>query len=321
MEEKSRRSIKDYAPAADAGALEADEIIRLARMARIVDERDGLPLFRKLKAAQDKDAVLLVEAMDDEPYISSQLGPLLHLREECASGAALARRAVGAKDVLVLVYKNITDLEIKIPKTIEGLEVQRIGGVYPADNRSESSLPRRKNASYLYVGACALIHLHRAVFQGTVQTTAFVTVAGDCVDKPANLEVSLGLSATRVLEACGLIVQPNRVIAGGSMTGVSIADTDKVTVTPVTRALLAFREDQRDRRYACIGCGRCTEVCPMGLDPRFICACLDMNRRGELRKTDYQYCVGCMSCSYSCPAKLDLAARVFGLSHKGEVEG
>lgn len=316
-----RSPLPEYEPITDIRQLDSDQIIYLARLARIVDERDGVPLFRKLRAARNRGVTLLVDAMDDQPYISSQLGPMLHLQEECASGAALAQKAVGAKGIRILVYKTINDLELKIPKTIRGLRVQRVGGVYPAESWEELARLRQQGSTPFYVGACALIHLHRAAYQGLAHTTAFVTVAGDCVDRPANLEVPIGMTATQALEACGLMAQPNRVIAGGSMTGVSLRDTDRETIVPTTRGLLAFGQDERNHGYVCIGCGRCTEVCPSGLDPRFICACLDRDRPDQLAKTDYAHCIGCMSCSYSCPAKLDLAARITRLSRRPEEVG
>ena len=62
----------------DADSLTPAEIASLARDAHIVDERDGQPLADKLAACQQTPPRLLIaDAVDDEPYLSSQLGPLL----------------------------------------------------------------------------------------------------------------------------------------------------------------------------------------------------------------------------------------------------
>ena len=62
----------------DGAALSGEQIIEIARLARIVDERDGLFLHEKLtKAHQMKVKVAVGDAIDDEPYVSSQLNPLL----------------------------------------------------------------------------------------------------------------------------------------------------------------------------------------------------------------------------------------------------
>ncbi len=67
------------------------------------------------------------------------------------------------------------------------------------------------------VGVGALIHLARAVAFNKPQTTTFITVAGDCIGNPTNLEVSLGMTVGQVLERCGLIEDPARVVVGGSI--------------------------------------------------------------------------------------------------------
>lgn len=295
-----------------------DEIIQVARVARIVDERDGLPLYKKLVHCRRAGMDILVDAVDDEPYISSQLGPMLQMKKEFGSGLRLAQKAAEAQQVRIQVYRNITDLERRVPRTIEGFRIQKIGGVYPAEVGPEGLFVETADRRQIIIGACAILHLYRAVFQGIIQTTVFVTVGGTCVADPRNLEVSLGLSITDVLDRCGLSQNPSRVVVGGSMTGQSVADTDNTFVTATTRAVLAFREDERDKKYVCIGCGSCTENCPSGLNPMMIYRAMEMGRGDLLQQMDYQHCIECMCCSYCCPAKLNLAAAIASLKRKEE---
>ena len=89
------RVIPGLNPWEDISQIGPEELIQVARLARIVDERDGYPLFRKLRRCMGHKASVYVDAMDEEPYISSQLGPMLHRREECISGLMLACKAAG----------------------------------------------------------------------------------------------------------------------------------------------------------------------------------------------------------------------------------
>lgn len=112
----------------------ANRFIEIARLARIVDERDGLFLHEKLtKAHQMKVKVAVGDAIDDEPYVSSQLNPLLFLEKEAGEGLRLAAKAVGNPKIYFAIYKNLSDvdLKIKIPKNIDGVEIRRIHGRYP----------------------------------------------------------------------------------------------------------------------------------------------------------------------------------------------
>ncbi len=287
---------------------EQDAIIELARLARIVDERDGKLLYRKLRRSQGKAKIIIADAVDDEPYVSSRIGPLLQMGEEVADGLELCCTVAGCQEKRIMVYKMITDLETRISHSIQKIKVMRVRGGYPAYQQKRLShlgdMPR------LVVGVGALIHLARAVYQQKQQSTVFLTVAGNCVACPMNLEVSLGMTVMQVLERCGLTQQPTRVVCGGSMTGVSILDTENTLITHTTRAILAVRENQRDAHYTCIGCGRCEQVCPSGLNPMYIHRLVQTNYYAGLPLFDPQFCIGCGTCSYICPSKLEVATSV-----------
>jgi len=310
IDPERQRVIPELRPWNDISEIAPEDIIQVARLARIVDERDGYPLFRKLRRCLGHRVVVLVDALDEEPYISSQLGPMIHMSRECISGLALACKSVAAEESAILVYQGITDLEVKIPRSIGGVPVQRVQGRYPSELLSSHSLVEENGRIILYVGSCGLIHLHRAVYEARMQSTAFITVAGNCVANPCNMEVSLDTTATQVLERCGLEVAPTRVVVGGSVTGESVPDTDQVPVRATTRAILAFQEDERDKKFQCVGCGRCAEVCPMGLDPMYLYRGIMRSLHDRVAQLDYKMCIGCMCCSYVCPAKLDIAGRI-----------
>lgn len=281
-------------------------IVEAARQAGIVDERDGRPLYQKLIKAKEKQIkTIVVDAMDDEPYVSSQLGVLLHLREEVSLGLKAVIKALEAQSSVIAVYKNLTDAETRIPGSIDGVRVARVGGKYPAELHLARELGLKE--ACVTVGACSLVFLARAIAYGQVQKSAFVTVAGNCIANPTNLEVSLGMNLSHVLERCGLADNPTRVVIGGSMTGISIMDTDKTLISPTTRAVLAFREDEKERNYTCIGCGRCIAVCPQDLDPMSIYRAIKRHRLSLLEGLQAEKCVGCGTCSYTCPSKLPLS--------------
>lgn len=314
-----RKMLEDWQPVDYLDDISIEQIIMVAKMARIIDERDGLPLYKKLMLCRRDNMMIMVDAVDDEPYISSQLGPLLHMKQACIGGLKLALKAAKTTDARILVYKNITDLELKIPHFIEGVKVQRIGGMYPAEIRPGRSFAEFAGRRMMLVGACALIHLYRAVCEGMMQTTVFVTVSGNCVANCCNLEVSIGMSVTDVLDRCGLSDSPTRIVVGGSMTGEAVADTDTTQILPTTRAVLAFKEDERDKKYLCINCGRCAEVCPVDINPMRIYRAMELGRGDLLQDMDFDRCIGCMCCSYECPAKLNLAAAIGSLiGKKGE---
>lgn len=295
-------------PLEDFEGASMEQLVEIARDARIIDERDNAPLYKKLmKARRAGVRIIVADAMDDQPYVSSQLGPALKLPDQLAGGLKAAAKAINAQKTYIAVYKNIELRSIKIPKTLEGVEVRRIGGRYPAEIRVEDAFKGEKDRRILLVGTGALIHFHRAVTKNVKQTTCFVTVAGNCIANPCNVEVSIGMPVRRLLEHYGLIDEPQKVIVGGSMTGRCITDPANEHVEPATRAVLAFLSDKKDKQYNCIGCGRCIEVCPQRLSPVFLYKNTLHLKKSQLLRLDVQDCIGCGTCSYICPSKLELS--------------
>ena len=284
---------------------EEEAIVEIARLAQIVDERSGKKLHKTLRKTMGSAEIVIADAVDDEPYVSSRLGPLLAYREEVADGLALCAQVVGCEKTAIMAYKMISDTETHIPRTLEKIKVTRVRSRYPA--RLSAQLKRFGSGQKLIVSVGALIHLSRAVYKHKKQSTVFVTVAGNCVSNPMNMEVSIGMTLMQVLERCGLSEQPTRIVRGGSMTGICVIDAEKTLVTHTTRAILAVREDERDMLYSCIGCGRCEQVCPSGLNPMYIRRFVSTNYFARLKSFDAHMCIGCGTCSYICPSKLEVA--------------
>lgn len=298
----------DREPPEHPDAPGVNDIIEIAKAAQIVDERDGKPLHRKLLRANGKAVAVVADAVDDEPYVSSKIAPLLQYKEEVLGGLRLCEQVAGTDNVFIMVYKMITDLETRIPGRIGDVKVVRLRGGYPASPHVGKLKvgPGRK----LIVGCGALIHLFRAVRYARRQSTVFITVAGNCVANPMNLEVSMGITIAQVLERCGLVAGPTRVVCGGPMTGIAIMDADNTLVTHTTRAVLALRENERDAHYNCIGCGRCEQVCPSGLNPMYIHRFVENSYYANLREFDAHLCTGCGICSYICPSRLTVSVSV-----------
>ena len=284
------------------------ELAAILREAQIVDETDGRRLWKKLaQATREGIDTIIVDALDDEPYISSQLCIALWMPEELRQGIQLLRRALGAESATVEIYRNLFDLDIEIPSQIGPYKVRRVGGTYPAEQRSRRFSRRR---SALVVGACALIHFQRAVFTGRIQTSCFVSVCGDCIANPANYELPLDCSLQEVLDAAGILALPKRIVAGGSMTGFGVSDPEEVRTAAATRGILAFADEFNDLHYSCIGCGRCIDACPQNLSPYYLYKLLRARKLTSALE-DAADCTGCGACSYICPAKLDLAQAIY----------
>ena len=182
------------------------QLADIARRANIIDEHDGKPLADKIEqSARQKITTICIDAIDDEPYVSSQINPMLFCRNQIVQSANWLASALEATDRFVAVYKNMSLTDIRIPSFIESVEVRQMSGRYPMETRAFRSLGKQT----FIAGAASLLHLHRAITEGRVQTTSFVTVAGNCVTNPRNFEVSIGTPVSSLLARSGLLREPS----------------------------------------------------------------------------------------------------------------
>ncbi len=236
--------------------------------------------------------------------------PIIHMKKELIEGIRLAMKVVNTRNCRIEVYRHMNELEHRMPFHVGEIPVVRVSGKYPTDVRTEGSLMEHNGKITLYLGSMSMIHLYRAIYRHEYHQTTIVTVAGDCVSSPCNIEAGFDIPVTDLLDRCGLIKTPTRVVLGGSMTGTAIEDTDNTLIQIDTTAVLALSGDQKERDYNCIRCGRCSEVCPVFLNPMLLNNAIRLELHDEADYFDYSHCTQCMCCSFECPAKINIAANI-----------
>lgn len=134
------------------------------------------------------------------------------------------------------------------------------------------------------------------------QTEKIVTIAGPGIKKPANYKVKIGTSFSEIIlktEGYDNKIKNPILVAGGAMMGVSIP-SDELVVTKDLNTILVL-EDSKIKSTACIKCGKCSEVCPVGLMPVMI-----IDNKEKANKLRLDKCINCGLCSYVCPAKIEI---------------
>ena len=152
------------------------------------------------------------------------------------------------------------------------------------------------------------IAIYHAIKDGMPVVRKVVTVSGSGVVEPKNLECPIGTPVSLLFDACGgLKDETFKLIAGGPMMGMAQASAD-FPVAKGTGAVLAFaaNENKVSEDPTCIRCGKCAEVCPVGLLPFNIASDLRRNDTSRLRELHVMDCIECGSCAYNCPAHIPL---------------
>ena len=215
--------------------------------------------------------------------------------------AAMQKAAEGHRRIRVL------GLRTKYPQGGERSLISVIAGVHypitslPAD---VGCIVDNVGTIYAIQRACAY---HEPLFRHVM------TVTGEAVREPSNFIARDGTSFQELIEAAGGIKEgfaAKKILSGGPMMGIAVGSTE-VPITKTTNAITVLAEDPVEKAErqmtACLHCGRCTTVCPVGLMPQMMA---DAAIAGDLARYEKKLygleCIQCGSCTFICPAKRPL---------------
>ena len=283
-------------------------ILEIAREAAIYDELDGVPLWEKLQqwvvapdAPPVTDAVLVADATENDVYGSSSWAVLMEQPKLVLFGLQMAARAIrfSRYHIATMLPKR---RRRTLKRAIGRMNVYTVGDEYPVTRFAPADVDVYR------IGVQACLALGRALKQGLRHTAAIVTVSGDALPAPRNLRVPFGTRVGDLIEAC----QPKagyRIVLGDAMVGVSCTDPNTPLLPGIT-TVLAMESKAVHTPGPCIGCGRCAEVCHMGLLPYEIVRRNENMHYERLQHLSPEDCDGCGACSYICPAGRPVAAEV-----------
>jgi len=135
-----------------------------------------------------------------------------------------------------------------------------------------------------------------------------VTVSGDGVAKPANLQVRIGTLFSDLIEECGGYTgEVERIISGGPMMGKTIF-SPAVPVIKGTSGIVVMKKASTPAlpEYPCVRCAKCIDACPAFLEPTSLVKRARRSLWQEAENENVMSCIECGSCVYVCPAHIPL---------------
>ena len=276
--------------------------------------------------------ILIINGCECEPYITCDYRIMLEWTNQIIAGIKLARRASGCSKVFVGIEDNKPQAIEAMNATLDpyanrdGIKVVPVKTKYPQGGERQlikailkkdvptGGIPPMIGVVVLNVATVAAIA--EAVVYDSPLTHRVVTVTGEGIANPGNLYVPIGTPVAELIEFCGgLTEEAVKVILGGPMMGIAIADLT-TPVTKTTGAVTVLTKKQigaakfAGRQTPCIRCGRCLEVCPEHLNPTKIAHAVKNNLLDVAESYYINACMECGCCSYVCPANIELTGYI-----------
>ncbi len=302
--------------------LSPDEIKGLIRDAGIVGLGGAaFPTSVKLSPPKEKpvDTVILNGA-ECEPYLTADHRLMVERPREIVNGLKLIMKALGvskgyigiennkpdAIEAMEAVVANESDIEVRTltVKYPQGAEKMLIKAIIGREVPPKGGLPMDVGVVVQNVGTALAIY--EAVRYGKPLIERVVTVTGKGIREPKNMMVRIGTMLTELLEDCGGLVDGAvKVIVGGPMMGFAQWSLDVPVVKGTSGILVQTEEDffPSEEYFTCIRCGRCVDVCPMGLNPSMLSILSEKGHYEEAKEYNLFDCFECGSCAFVCPSK------------------
>ncbi|HID73723.1 MAG TPA: electron transport complex subunit RsxC [Thermoplasmata archaeon] len=307
---------------ANPASLSREEILKRIWDAGLVGLGGAtFPTHVKLKPPEDKPIdTLIINGAECEPWITSDNRLMIEHGREIVSGIEVMLRLVPAERVIVAIERNKPEAiermwrHVSRSKARDRMTVRGVPTRYPMGGEKTltqvllgrevpiGGLPLDVGVIVQNVGTVKAIH--DAVVEGRPLVERVVTVTG-MVREPANLLVRFGTPAREIIDLCGGPAgDPDEVIFGGPMMGVSQASVD-APVIKGTNCVLLQRQERRPERD-CIRCASCIHACPMDLMPTMYVAFAKAKMWEACGDYHIDDCIECGSCAYSCPASIPI---------------
>ena len=279
----------------------------------------GFPTFIKLCPPPGATAeCVIINAVECEPYITSDYRLMMEHADEIIVGLQLLMKAAKVEKgyigietnkpaaIELLTQKAAADPRIEVvplkQRYPQGGEKQLVDAVIRRQVPVPPAIPVNVGAIVQNVGTAFAVY--QAVMKNKPLFERYTTVTGKKLSKPGNYLVRMGTPMRDLIEICGgMPDDDNKLLAGGPMMGRALT-TDEVPVCKGTNSITILSGSDARRKPAdpCIRCGKCVNVCPMGLEP-YLLATLSAKKMWERAEAeDVVSCIECGSCQFTCPS-------------------
>ena len=290
----------------------------------------GFPTHVKLAAEVD---TLLINAAECEPYLTTDAREMLECSDTILGGIRAVMQYCGIPRCIIGIERNkpaCIDLMCSLTRDVKGVSVKPLPMRYPqgAEKTLVETCTGREvpqvgpsgkpglpaDVGCIVMNVTSVSTLGKYLKTGIPLVSKRITVDGDAIARPQNIEAPIGALYRDVIEACGGIkpdVELGKIIFGGPMMGGAAPSAD-FPVLKQNNGLLLFSRKTAvlPDPQPCIRCGRCIAACPMGLEPVEIVECFNRKDAEALRRHSVDLCVSCGSCTYVCPAKRPVSQTV-----------
>ena len=288
----------------------------------------GFPTAIKAQRPEDSSIdTLIVNAAECEPYITADDLTLRTYSADILEGARMFARLCGAKHVLVGIEDNKAEAIEALHACSHGdplITIKILPARYPSGGEKQlvqlltgREVPSRglpTDVGALCHNPGTLLAALRAVRDGEPLISRIVTLTGEALTHPGNVEARLGTPMHELLRFAGLQRERlTKLIMGGPMMGSSLPldrlYSGDLPMIKTSNCLIAGTTQEFPSpppEQPCIRCGACETACPVSLLPQQLFWFASSHEHDKAELFNLFDCIECGACAYVCPSHIPL---------------
>ncbi len=301
--------------------LTQNEIVEIIKEKSLVGlGGSGFPTYIKL-ATKDKIDTVVINAVECEPYLSSDYRLILEHPDRVGMGLKYIMQALNVDKAIIAIKSEKDPLYEILNQVLEvrfsdlNVKVAKLGNHYPQGWEIEvfkwalgievpfGELPTKYGVIGFNVSTA--VGVFDAIKHNLPVIKRHFTMTGDAIRFPQNIRVRVGTSVRELVALCdGYKKELDEVlvIMGGPMMGVSTV-SDDVIVSKTTTSVIVL-ENIEYKEEPCIRCGSCVYSCPAHLEPVQIMNAVKRNDKAVMKGLEAFKCIECGLCAYVCTSKI-----------------
>ena len=236
---------------------------------------------------------IVVCAINDEPYVYNRIFILKNKIKDILETLNKISKHYKTQNNLIAIKNNesfIIDECLNVLGTYPNIKIALLNDEYLVGRKKFLLKKLNMDNKTLFLTLEELLIINN-LLNGYLETTKFITIAGDAINKSMVIRVKLGTSLKSIISRYFKISNKNvRLIINGLMTGYESLDGNIYITNDINCILIMNKRNLKE--HECINCGLCTSICPEGLR---IYSNKNMDK-----------CIKCGLCSYICPSNINL---------------
>ncbi|AEW44497.1 putative NADH:ubiquinone oxidoreductase, subunit RnfC [Serratia symbiotica str. 'Cinara cedri'] len=307
----------------DYHKLSATELIQLIHQAGIAGLGGaGFPTASKLQNGINNIETLIINAAECEPYITADDRLMQEHADQIIEGTQILRYLLKPKITFIGIEDNKQEAILALKQALYGqygITLQVIPTKYPSGGAKQltkiltgKEIPHGQHSSTIGVlmqNVGTAFAIKRAIVNGEPLIERVVTLTGETLSKPGNLWARIGTPVQKLLAFAGFRPHSQQmVVMGGPLMGFTLTSL-RAPIIKVSNCILAPSINEMSQKLpeeACIRCGFCADVCPVGLLPQQLYWFSRGKEHSKARNYNLSDCIECGACAFVCPSNIPL---------------